>query len=114
MRAAFIVAGILGASAGVAAAEDPLLVIDLRYERIVLYDCAKHTKTGEFARKDFRAPWPILTEPSAIRPGARIRVAIGDTEHCVSTRSVKTNSQAVGKGLVNPLDRGGAATGLPR
>jgi hypothetical protein len=115
LRKAVIVAGLLAASVGAAADEERLLVIGLRHERIPLYDCKeKKTKTGDFARKDFRAPWAILTDPSAIRSGERIRVAIGDKEHCVDSRSVVTNAQTVGKGLVNPFERGGAASGLPR
>jgi len=34
-------------------------------------------------------------------------VLIGNKEYCVNTRAVETNTQAIGNGLVNPLERGG-------
>jgi hypothetical protein len=112
LRNAVVAAAVLVAGVGAAAAEDPLLVIGLRHERIPLYDCVKKHKTRDFARKDFRAPWPILTDPATFRPGEQIKVAIDDREYCVSARSVETNAaQAIGKGLVNPFERGGAASG---
>lgn len=110
LRAVLMVAGALVAPVGSEGTEE-LLVIGLRHERIALYDCADKRKQGEFAKKDFRAPWRIMSEREAIRPSGRIQVLIGDKEHCVDTRSVQTNAEGVGKGLVDPAERGGAASG---
>jgi hypothetical protein len=79
---------LLIATASPAAAEDALKVTKLRTEKVVLYDCADGTKKGEYARKDFQGPWPIV-QGSPPPPGGLLRVQVGDSQYCVRAYAVE-------------------------
>jgi hypothetical protein len=65
-------------------------VTRLRTEKVALYNCNDGTKKTDFARKDFRDPWPIVPG-SAPAQGGLLQVKVGDQHVCVRAYTVETD-----------------------
>lgn len=70
------------------AAQDEWKVTKLRTEKVTLYDCKEGNKKSEYARKDFRDPWPVLGPATA---GGLLPVRVGGRQYCVRPYAVETN-----------------------
>jgi len=86
-RDAVVAVGLL-AVVGTATAQDAWKVTKLRTEKVALYDCKDGNKKSEYARKDFRDPWPVLGLPTA---GGLLPVRVDGQSYCVRPYAVETN-----------------------
>lgn len=78
---------LLALTAGDSRAQDAVQVVNLRTERVMLYDKPNGGKAGEITRDKFKGPWRVL----ATSPEGFLQVEIDGKTYWIRPYAVETN-----------------------